>query len=296
MTPEAEVVQLRSAVEQMQTGLEQLQEDKLLSDREVTRLRRESALLKRMLDEQRKNDPRYINAKAVLEHWVEALGKKANTVIGPTSKRAQLVIARMNDHSVEELIEAVDGLAARRYVGPHGRISEGTKDQLHDDIEIVMRDETYVARFRKYAQLAETKAPEVVPEPVPKPPARRNPTPWPDLPPIDKVLGNFPADNFPRPRNGDTWEARCPAHGGTDRNLVIRRGDAGRVLLKCWSHQCSIEDITAALDLTLQDLFEHADRDIDANNYTGRRPTSPDARQALQLIATHLRHDEKAAA
>lgn len=40
--------------------------------------------------------------------------------------------------------------------------------------------------------------------------------------------------------------ARCPAHAGRDRNLSVdRKGD--KILLRCFSHQCTYEEIIAAL-------------------------------------------------
>jgi hypothetical protein len=39
----------------------------------------------------------------------------------------------------------------------------------------------------------------------------------------------------------------CPAHGGLGRNLAWRWGDRGRLLLKCWSHGCSFDEIVKAV-------------------------------------------------
>jgi hypothetical protein len=38
-------------------------------------------------------------------------------------------------------------------------------------------------------------------------------------------------------REGLAWRSRCPLHGG--RNLVLRDGDAGRVLVTCWGDEIS---------------------------------------------------------
>lgn len=50
-----------------------------------------------------------------------------------------------------------------------------------------------------------------------------------------------------------TW--RCPAHDDRNPSLTVSNGD-GRVLMCCQARQCTIEDITAALDLKLGDLFD----------------------------------------
>lgn len=54
---------------------------------------------------------------------------------------------------------------------------------------------------------------------------------------------------------GKIFWAVCPVHGkpGSDRNLAIREYD-GKIFLKCWSHECSIDSILSALNLTYADL------------------------------------------
>lgn len=48
-------------------------------------------------------------------------------------------------------------------------------------------------------------------------------------------------------REGSTWRAPCPAHGGRDRNLSVWAEAAGIARFKCWSHGCSTSAIVAAL-------------------------------------------------
>ena len=50
------------------------------------------------------------------------------------------------------------------------------------------------------------------------------------------------------------WSARCPAHDDQRSSLSVSIGAGGRVLLKCHAG-CSIGEITAALGLTMKDLF-----------------------------------------
>jgi len=54
---------------------------------------------------------------------------------------------------------------------------------------------------------------------------------------------------------GGSWRACCPAHGGKDANLKISSTPEGHILVKCFSHGCSVEDIVGAVGLTLQDIM-----------------------------------------
>jgi hypothetical protein len=55
-------------------------------------------------------------------------------------------------------------------------------------------------------------------------------------------------------RSGRGWISRCPAHADRSPSLSISEGDDGRVLLRCFSG-CTVDEITAALGLSLRDLF-----------------------------------------
>lgn len=64
----------------------------------------------------------------------------------------------------------------------------------------------------------------------------------------------------PRGREYDFY-ANCPAHGGDSHKLHICEGGDGRVLLKCFSHECSAKDICESIGLGLRDLFPPGHRD-----------------------------------
>lgn len=51
------------------------------------------------------------------------------------------------------------------------------------------------------------------------------------------------------------WLALCPAHDDKHPSLSIRETPDGRVLIHCFSHQCPVDAIVAAVGLTLSDLF-----------------------------------------
>lgn len=50
------------------------------------------------------------------------------------------------------------------------------------------------------------------------------------------------------------WQARCPSHEDHHPSLTITQGHSG-VLLCCWSHGCTPEDICKALGIRVADLF-----------------------------------------
>jgi hypothetical protein len=56
-------------------------------------------------------------------------------------------------------------------------------------------------------------------------------------------------------KNGSSWRAACPAHGGKDANLKVSTTPEGHILVKCFSHGCAVEDIVGAVGLTLQDIM-----------------------------------------
>jgi len=59
-------------------------------------------------------------------------------------------------------------------------------------------------------------------------------------------------------RSGRGWMARCPAHDDTRPSLTVNEGHSG-LLLTCQSRRCSIEAITAALGLSVADIFYDSD-------------------------------------
>lgn len=59
-------------------------------------------------------------------------------------------------------------------------------------------------------------------------------------------------------KNGSSWRACCPAHGGKDANLKVSTTAEGHILVKCFSHGCGVEEIVNAVGLTLQDIMPEA--------------------------------------
>jgi len=56
-----------------------------------------------------------------------------------------------------------------------------------------------------------------------------------------------------RNRGTGKWTARCPSHEDRSPSLSIVEGERG-VLLRCWAG-CELTEITAALGLSIRDLF-----------------------------------------
>jgi hypothetical protein len=58
-----------------------------------------------------------------------------------------------------------------------------------------------------------------------------------------------------RPAGRDRWKACCPAHPDKHPSLSITQGRQA-VLLRCWSHGCTPDQVCAALGLRISDLFD----------------------------------------
>jgi CHC2-type zinc finger protein len=50
------------------------------------------------------------------------------------------------------------------------------------------------------------------------------------------------------------WIARCPAHNDKNPSMSVRELEDGRVLIHCFAG-CAVEEIVAAVGMTLSDLF-----------------------------------------
>jgi hypothetical protein len=71
-----------------------------------------------------------------------------------------------------------------------------------------------------------------------------------------------------RPVGRGRWQAKCPSHDDRHPSLSISQGHSG-LLLRCWSHGCSVEQIVTALGLSMRDLFD--------------APLTPATRRELEL-------------
>lgn len=89
------------------------------------------------------------------------------------------------------------------------------------------------------------------------------------------------------------WKACCPEHDDSNPSLSIREADDGKVLLHCWAG-CDTESITAAIGLTIRDLFP------DSGQRPVRRAPSLAARQleatVISIVVGQLRQGKQLSA
>jgi hypothetical protein len=85
-------------------------------------------------------------------------------------------------------------------------------------------------------------------------------------------------------KSGAGWTARCPAHDDSQNSLSIAVGQTG-ILLKCFAG-CSLENVVAALDLELRDLFS----DNGGNGLHGRPASRPST--SIKPAAVHSTPEE----
>lgn len=113
---------------------------------EIRRLLRRIAALERDEDEKRKRDPQRKKILRVIEHWKTATNHpKAKT---DAVDRFDMVKARLKEgFTEEELLLAVDGIAAMPYVGNEGRKATGTRKERHDRLGIALGSGEAVERF-----------------------------------------------------------------------------------------------------------------------------------------------------
>lgn len=222
--------------------------------------------------------------REIARYYRERLRKTKAWKFPVNGKRWKAVAGMLDaDHSVQELKEAVDGVAAMPFVGPRGRCAQdGPGCSRQDELELVMRDETNVQRFRDYAALRRAETSPVQPDPAPAPRrARASDLGQAFLTPIDRVLAALP--HPVRSCRGDHWMTRCPAHEDSSPSLSIHRNPDGKVLLHCFAG-CDTVDVLAALGLQWRDLWDGSEHDPGAIGYVPRTGPSPHLRRvAAQL-------------
>lgn len=87
--------------------------------------------------------------------------------------------------------------------------------------------------------------------------------------PTEKVLAILRERGEVKQR-GQSWRCCCPAHDDTDPSLDISTGRDNCVLLCCRSAGCSAAQITAALGLSLRDLFNGTMPDVEKMKFEDR--------------------------
>lgn len=102
--------------------------------------------------------------------------------------------------------------------------------------------------------------------------------------PIDAVLARLAGAR--KAGDGRNYTARCPAHDDRLASLSISEDREGKVLLNCFAG-CGVEEVVAALGLSMADLFPRDSRD--------ERPGGsdhPDRRPAQRITVDELARDK----
>jgi hypothetical protein len=169
ITPEGEIQtrDLMQAYDLLYGEVGQLQEEIEVLEYKLKQSSRNELTLRRQLTAQNNEGKRAAEVKEVIEYWVQERAKLPGTrklKIDMDGKHADKVRARLNQSpdpwTVEDLKRAVDGAMCRPYTGPQFRTAEkhpGAK--LNVDLELICRESDNVARFIRYAEEAQPKAP-----------------------------------------------------------------------------------------------------------------------------------------
>jgi hypothetical protein len=222
----AELARIKAAAE---ADIHSLANDLAAKNREIGRLKRELSTL-------REEEPNAKEVKDLLLHWKAMTGKNGRTYIGADGKRWKVTKAALKRHGFEMCQKAVDGLAARPYLGPKGgryaHLPAG--GERKDDIEYALGDETRVERCCAYLNGAVITAA----------------FPATDLVSTEDVLAKLEATRKEKP---DQWIAKCPAHDDRHASLSVAHGTHRTV---CHCHTgCTEDAVLAALHLTREQLI-----------------------------------------
>ncbi len=88
-----------------------------------------------------------------------------------------------------------------------------------------------------------------------------------------------------RSRGTGRWQAQCPAHDDRNPSLSISEGERG-LLIRCWAG-CTVEEITAAMGITIRDLFYDAGPDQRVRQNVHPKPRRFDWRRTAALLEDH---------
>jgi hypothetical protein len=232
-------------------------DDYAASEKEVRRLRRVVMSLQRELNDKREDSPRAKDIREILDYYVTLFGKTRAFKVGPDTQRWKDVDNALKAHTVKEIKEAIDGLHALPYVGPHGRVPSGSEDQRHDEIDIPLRNEKTIDRFRGYVSKAKAmrgvEAEAFVSREVRR--LENTLTSWRD--PVEAILSAQTALglSWKASASGEAWSFQCPAHDDRSPSLSVRWNvDHTKLLVKCWAG-CEVPYVMAAWGLPLSVLF-----------------------------------------
>src|SRR5215212_3988053 len=98
--------------------------------------------------------------------------------------------------------------------------------------------------------------------------------------PVDLVLDRLEGVK----QRGESYQAQCPAHDDNEPSLSVAEGEDGRALVKCFAG-CKPEEVVAALDLEMKNLFERRNGHGGGGSNTSPITTSTDQPTTLENYA-----------
>lgn len=230
--------------DRMSRELQQAHQDLAVAETTMRKMRRTEQALRAQLSDRHKNGPDSEKVMEVLEHWKAKCKPRAR--IGTDGKRADYVRKQLKHYSVDQLKQAVDGLAKLPAVGEKGgRVPAGTPNStVYNDVEHFCSDEIRVERCMGHANDDE--------QPKPSAPAPGPRKPYDGPTGVQAVLERL--DGVKEAKPGQQWEARCPAHEDRHASLSVGQGEKGAVVT-CHAG-CTSEEIVHSLGLEMGRLFD----------------------------------------
>jgi hypothetical protein len=130
--------------EAIRVDLENAETELRIARRRETALRTE---LRKHLEE----DAGAAEIKEILAEWKIICGhQRAKTPLDGARAKAVRRMLKVG-YTADQLKKAIHGCGRFPYVGPHGRVTDGTQKDRHDDLTLILRDESTVDRFIGYA-------------------------------------------------------------------------------------------------------------------------------------------------
>jgi hypothetical protein len=112
--------------------------------------------------------------------------------------------------------------------------------------------------------------------------------------PLDLVVGKLRAVGCdPSATGKDSYESRCPVHRGDRKNLSVKLGDNGAVILHCHHvgdtgrGTCPADSIVQTLGLRIEDLWPKPNGTTSAKKTSGKKSWS-DLGKAVHAVGYHL--------
>lgn len=121
------------------------------AETELRVARRRETALRNELRKHLEDDPANAAVKEVLAEWkIVCNHQRAKTPLDGARAKAVRRMLKAG-YTADQLKKAILGCGRFPYVGPQGRVSSGDTKTRHDDLTLILRDESTVERFIGYA-------------------------------------------------------------------------------------------------------------------------------------------------